>query len=222
MKRGKLVECNGVELPNGEVIKQVEKDGYKYLGVLELDRIMESDMKERFSKEYFRRFSNDIGMQFGLDKCAVLIIKRGKIVKSEGIELPNDEKIRSLKEDDSYKYLGILQSNEIQRKDMKEKVGKEYKRRVRKMLETKLNGGNIIKAINTWAIPMLRYSASFLDWTISELQEMDRRTRKLMTMHNALHPSSNVDRLYIPRSEGGRGILSVEDTVNLAKLGLQG
>ena len=81
---------------------------------------------------------------------------------------------------------------------MKEKVGKEYKRRVRKILETKLNGGNIIKAINTWAIPMLRYSASFLDWTISELQEMDRRTRKLMTMHNALHPRSNVDRLYIP------------------------
>ena len=56
MKRGKLVECNGVELPNGEVIKQVEKDGYKYLRVLELDRKMESDMKERFSKEYFRRF----------------------------------------------------------------------------------------------------------------------------------------------------------------------
>ena len=56
MKRGKLVECDGVELPNGEVIKQVEKDGYKYLGVLELDQIMESDMKERFGKEYFRRF----------------------------------------------------------------------------------------------------------------------------------------------------------------------
>ena len=56
MKRGKLVECNGVELPTKDVIKQVEKDGYKYLGVLELDRIMESDMKERFSKEYFRRF----------------------------------------------------------------------------------------------------------------------------------------------------------------------
>ena len=56
VKRGKLVECNGVELPNGEVIKQVEKDGYKYLGVLELDRMMENDMEERFSKEYFRRF----------------------------------------------------------------------------------------------------------------------------------------------------------------------
>ena len=35
-----------------------------------------------------------------------------------------------------------------------------------------------------------------------------------------LHPRSKVDRL--PRSEGGRGLPSVEDTVNLAKLGLQG
>ena len=42
-----------------------------------------------------------------------------------------------------------------------------------------------------------------------------------MTMHNALDPRSNVDRLYIPRGEGGRGLLSVEDTVNLAKLRLQ-
>ena len=42
-----------------------------------------------------------------------------------------------------------------------------------------------------------------------------------MTMHNALHPRSIVDRLYIPRGEGGRGLLSVEDTVNLAKLRLQ-
>ena len=104
---------------------------------------------------------------------------------------------------------------------MKDKVGKEYKRRIRKILESKLNGGNIIKAINTWVIQILRYSAAFLDWTINDLQEMDRRTRKLMTMHNALHPRSNVDRLYIPRGEGGRGLRSVEDTVNLAKLRLQ-
>ena len=37
----------------------------------------------------------------------------------------------------------------------------------------------------------------------------------------ALHPRSNVDRLYIPRGEGGRGVLNVEDTVNLARLRLQ-
>ena len=42
---------------------------------------------------------------------------------------------------------------------------------------------------------------------------MDQRTRKLMTMHKALHPRDNVDRLYVPRKEGGRGLASNEDSV---------
>ena len=49
---------------------------------------------------------------------------------------------------------------------------------------------------------------------------MDRRTRKLLTMHNGLHPRSDVDRVYIPRKEGGRGLMCVEDTVK-ANIGLE-
>ena len=44
---------------------------------------------------------------------------------------------------------------------------------------------------------------------------------KLITMHNALHPKSNVDCLYIPGEESGRGLQDVEETVNLTKLGLE-
>ena len=106
--------------------------------------------------------------------------------------------IKSLKEGEGYKYLGILQIDEVQEKEMKRNVSNEYKRRVGKILETKLNGGNIIKGINSWAIPVLRYSAAFINWTKTELQWVDRRTRKLLTMHNGLHPRSNVDRTYIP------------------------
>ena len=43
---------------------------------------------------------------------------------------------------------------------------------------------------------------------------MDQRTRKLMTMHKVLHPRDDVDRLYVSRKEGGRGLASVEDTVD--------
>ena len=42
-----------------------------------------------------------------------------------------------------------------------------------------------------------------------------------MTMHNALHPTSNVDRFYIPRKEDGRGLQCVEETVKLNKLELE-
>ena len=99
-------------------------------------------------------------------------------------------------------------------------MGKEYKRRIRKILETKLSGENVIKGINTLAISLLRYSAAFLDWTKEELKQLDRRTRKLLKMHKGLHPKSNVNRLYISRKEGGRGLLNVEDTVHLAIIGL--
>ena len=56
---------------------------------------------------------------------------------------------------------------------MKEKVKTEYYRRVRKTLETKLNGGNIITGTNTRAISLLRYSATFLDCAGAELEKMD-------------------------------------------------
>ena len=42
-----------------------------------------------------------------------------------------------------------------------------------------------------------------------------------MTMHNALHPKSNVDCLYILRKEGGRGLEGVEETVRVTNLGLE-
>ena len=92
---------------------------------------------------------------------------------------------------------------------------------MRKILETKLNGGNIITRINTWTISLLSYSTAFLDWTRGELEQMEMRTRKLMTMHRALNPKSDVARIYLSRKEGGRGLINVEDTVKLAIIGLE-
>ena len=128
-------------------------------------------------------FSNDIGMEFGVEKCAVLTMKEEKMTNSDGIVLPNKTTIKGLKEGDSYKYLGVIQADGMEHHDMKEKVKTQYYRQVRKILETKLNGGNIITGINTWAISLLSYSAAFLDWTGAELEQIDRKTRKIMTLH---------------------------------------
>ena len=43
---------------------------------------------------------------------------------------------------------------------------------------------------------------------------MDQRTRKLMSMYKALHPRDDVDSLYVSRKEGGRGLASIEDSVD--------
>ena len=47
-----------------------------------------------------------------------------------------------------------------------------------------------------------------------ELKQMDQRTRKLMTVHKALCPWDDIDRLYVSRKKGGRGLVSTEDSID--------
>ena len=55
--------------------------------------------------------------------------------------------------------------------------------------------------------------AGVSEWRFDELKELDRKTRKLLTMYKGLHPKSDVDRLYVSRKEGGRGLMSCESTI---------
>ena len=43
---------------------------------------------------------------------------------------------------------------------------------------------------------------------------MDQRTRKAMTIHEALHLRDNIDRLYASRKEGGWGNTSIENSMD--------
>ena len=54
-----------------------------------------------------KEFSNDICMEFGLDKCAKATFKRGKLISSAGIKLDVDTTIKELDSEESYKYLGV-------------------------------------------------------------------------------------------------------------------
>ena len=107
-----------------------------------------------------------------------------------------------------------MEADTIKQVEMKDKIHKEYLRRTRKLLEIKLSSRNLIKGINTQAVPLIRYSEPFLKWTRDELKQMDQRTRKLMNMHKALHPRDDVDRLYVTRKEGGSGLASIEDSID--------
>ena len=162
----------------------------------------------------FRIYSQDIGMEFGIEKCAMLVMKSGKRHMTDGMELQNHDKIRRLEEKETYKYLGILEAETIKQVQMKDTIRKEYLRRTRKLLETKLSSRNLIKGINTWAVPLVRYSGPFSRGPDRNINKWTKRTRKLMTMHKALHPRDDVDRLYVSRKERGRGLASIEDTVD--------
>ena len=164
-------------------------------------------------------FSRDIGMEFGIKKCAVLEIVHGKQVACEGIELPGGEVMREV-EESGYKYLGVLEGACIKTKEMKELVMKEYMRRVKLVAGSWLYGGNMMQSVNTWAVSVVRYTAGILEWTEAELKMMDVKTRKMLAAKGALHMKSSVDRLYMKREVGGRGLISVEECVRAEELGL--
>ena len=84
--------------------------------------------------------------------------------------------------------MGIIEGEEIKLQGKKEKIKKEYIKRLKAILKSKLNSGNTMKAINSWAAPVIRHSVGIVDWKNSELCYMDRKTRKVLNMYQALHP----------------------------------
>ena len=163
-----------------------------------------------------RIITEDMRMEFGIDKCAVANISKGKTIQTEGITLPDDRTIKDIGMS-SYKYLGILESDTIKNQEMKIAIKKEYFSRIRAIFKSKLNSRNTVNAVNTWAVPVVRYSGGIVDWTKDDLQNIDRKTRKLMTINKALHPRACVARIYIPRGQGGKGMQSVEDCINIER-----
>ena len=135
-------------------------------------------------------FSEDIGMEYDLKKCGVVILKKGKRVKFDGIHLPNQEIMKEVDEN-GYTYLGILELDEIKEDKMKIKVTAEYKWRLRLILKSKLNGNNKIQAINTCVVALLRYGAGIINWKVDELKKMDTTTRKTLMVYGDLHPKSD-------------------------------
>ena len=56
--------------------------------------------------------SGDIRMEFGIEKCALVNIQRGKVTRTEGIQLPDGNNIKDIYET-GYKYLGVIEGEEI-------------------------------------------------------------------------------------------------------------
>ena len=129
--------------------------------------------------------------------------------------------IKELQQEDSYKYLGINEAEGIQHAKMKEKIRREYYRRVRLILKSELNAINRIAAINSLAVPVITYSMNVINWQMNDIKKLDTKTRKLLTMYRMHHPKADVDRLYLPRSEGGRGLIQIELTYKITTAGLE-
>lgn len=110
-----------------------------------------------------KKFSDDIRMEFGLEKCAKATFKRGKLTKTSDLQIDTGTSIRELDQVEAYKYLGINEGDGIQHAAMKEKVRKEYYRRVRLVLKSELNATNRFEAVDTLAVPVVTYSFNIIN-----------------------------------------------------------
>ena len=121
--------------------------------------------------------------------------------------------IKELDPRKAYMYFGIEENFDIQHKNEKEKLKKEYLCRLSLVLCVELSAKNKIQAIGSLTIPVLRYSFGIVNWHQEELQKPDRKMRKLLNIHGQHHPKADADRLYFRRRQGGRGLMQLQ-TVN--------
>jgi len=98
----------------------------------------ENDLKNEM--KIVQTISKNINMNFGLEKCARICLKRGRVQRKMHKGSTSENDIKELDLSKAYKYLGIDKSFDIQRKKEKEKM-KEYLRRLRLVLGAELSKG---------------------------------------------------------------------------------
>ena len=180
-----------------------------YMDDLKLYANSEKVLKDQLNT--VREFSADITMKFGLDKCAIVAIEKGKFKKSEGIHL-QDLSIKALEEGETYKYLGVEETNKIDHTKMRKLHKEGYVKTLKMILKTKLTTKNKILAINQIAIPKIQYSFGIIDWPQLEINSIDISTRKLLCQYRAFYKDQCHARLYIPRAKGGMGLIEIDAT----------
>lgn len=154
-------------------------------------------------------FSNDIRMNFGLDKCRISNLINGKWQAIEDYQLlqaSGGGTILAMDRDEHYKYLGAAQALGIDDARVKTELKETVSRKLKAILRTKLSGLNTVQAVNTYVLPTITSSFGIIKWTETELEEANRHIRVAFTKHRAHHPRSSKERFHLPRSKGGRGI----------------
>jgi len=177
----------------------------------DLKLIAKSEEELQKQIQTVKAFSDDIHMEFGLEKCAKIAFKKGKLVHSQNLVIDINREIQELGQGKKYKYLGILESEGIQRQQMKERLKEEYSRIVRMILKSELNAKNKITATGALTAPVLRYNFGIINWRTEEIKKIDRKTIKMLTLYKIHHPKADIDRLFVKRKEGGRELVQIEE-----------
>ena len=140
----------------------------------------------------------DIGMSWGLEKCASLHIVRGKVSKSEDLPIGATDSISVMESSDKYKFLGKDENFEQLDTFTFQQAEKEYLRRLNVIWSSPLSVPRKLTASIVFAMPTLEYFMGTSDWLIADIQNLDRKSRKVVEMHGGKHISESIAMLYLP------------------------
>jgi hypothetical protein len=167
------------------------------------------------------KVSTAMGMKFGVNKCAEIVYKRGKMVKGEGLELKEGSvKALNPEEDEYYTFLGIEEGDGQMDTLVKKRVTDKCFALASKLCSMELYERNFVKAINSKAMASVRYTMNICHFTKTELKELDVKMRKLLIEKRARGIQESVERMYMPRNMGGRGFISFELMYKMTKVSI--
>jgi len=134
---------------------------------------------------------NGINTEFGFGTCTKTVLKKGK-ENSQNFILDINKEVQQLGQGKTYKCAGVKESVGTRHKEIKERLKKEYTKRLRMILKSEMNAKNKIIAIGALVVPVLRYSFGIINWRLAEIRKIDRETMKTLIMYKIHNPNADI------------------------------
>ena len=145
-----------------------------------------------------QQFFDTVGLEINRDKSAT----NSQVCADKAVVLEGTQ---------GYKYLGITEDSASKpKRECFDKLKSELFARVGMLCETRLNGKNLIKAINEYGINLINYYVGLLRLEPDDYQKLDHGIRQILIKYGIHKQPACLERLYLSRNELGRGLHNIE------------
>ena len=181
-----------------------------YAKTLRLIIILMSEIKKKML---------DAGFDWNAKKCNVLNMIRGRIDElTDEVVLDDGTKVKCLKKEDLYKFLGIPENESHDVEDIVEKSKITVQQRTNVTWTSPLSDFNKVEATNIFVHSSLEYFMWSEKFNLGDLRKIDQLIRDILNNVKAKYKLQSNASLYIPRGKGGRGLRNLEITYKRTKI----
>ena len=154
----------------------------------------------------------------GLQKCAAVEVKRGKLTEGGHRTVSKEESIQNISKDDHYKFLGTVENSKQLDELIMQTLSQESLCRLSVIWTSNISIPRKIKATNTFAIPFLQYSFWTWTWTLEKLKQLDRTGREVINKNNEQNRKSSVPMTYLSYDQVRYNLSELEMGYKLSKI----